>query len=72
MVSSEEPPAWHRSRACTGGPACVEIALLEDGGVLIRDSKIAQGPQLQFSGESWNEFMVGVHAGEFARAVPAI
>ena len=68
MASPDEPPAWHRSRACTGGPACVEIAPLSDGGMMMRDSKADDGPVLSFSSERWNEFVGAVHAGEFGSA----
>lgn len=40
------------------------------GGVLVRDSKDPDGPQLRFSAAEWADFTAGVRAGEFDVAVP--
>jgi hypothetical protein len=35
------------------------------GGVLVRDSKVPDGPVLEFSVAEWRVFLRGVWAGEF-------
>jgi hypothetical protein len=54
---------WRRSSLCANG-SCVEIAVV-DGHVAIRDSKVSDGPLLQFSTTAWNEFLGGARTGEF-------
>jgi hypothetical protein len=54
---------WRRSSLCANG-SCVEMAVV-DGLVAIRDTKVSDGPLLQFSTTSWNEFLGGARTGEF-------
>jgi hypothetical protein len=51
------------SRCHSGG--CVGVAALPDGGVALRDTKVADGPVLTFTAEEWDAFLGGVAAGEF-------
>lgn len=46
----------------TGG--CVAVAPASDG-VLVRSSRVADGPVLSFSREEWDAFVAGVRNGEF-------
>lgn len=46
---------------------CVEVALLPDGGVALRDSKDRDGQIHVYTAEEWDAFVKGVHAGEFDR-----
>jgi uncharacterized protein DUF397 len=54
---------WTRSSLC-GTNSCVEVAI--DGGrVAMRDSKVRQGPILQFDREMWKDFLAGARNGDF-------
>ncbi|WP_425570863.1 DUF397 domain-containing protein [Rugosimonospora acidiphila] len=53
---------WRRSRRCESG-SCVEVAMTEDG-VLMRDSKDAAGPVLQFDREEWAAFLGAIRQGD--------
>lgn len=46
---------------------CVEVALLPDGGVALRDSKDRDGQVHVYTAAEWDAFVKGVHAGEFTR-----
>lgn len=55
-------------KAGTGaGRDSVEIALLADGHVGMRDGKDPQGPVLVFTPGEWSAFTAGVQDGEFDR-----
>lgn len=45
----------------------VEVALLPDGGVALRDSKDRDGQIHVYTATEWHAFVKGVHAGEFDR-----
>lgn len=44
---------------------CVEVAVLDDGGRAVRDSKDPGGGVLSFTAGEWLAFTRGVRAGEF-------
>ncbi len=46
---------------------CVEVVVLPDGSVMVRDSKDPQGPSLHFTGAEWDAFLDGAMKGEFDR-----
>lgn len=51
---------------CNGASSCVEVKILDDGKVLLRDSKQAPyGPVLCFTAQEWESFVLGVCANEF-------
>jgi hypothetical protein len=54
---------WRRSSYCNS-TTCVEVAHDRDR-VLVRDSKIQNGPALEFSLPEWRAFLRGVFDGEF-------
>jgi hypothetical protein len=57
---------WRKSSYSGGnGGACVEVAVLPDGGWAVRDSKNPGGPKLAFAADEWRAFTAGVEAGEF-------
>lgn len=60
--------AWIKSRRSgpTGGN-CVEVALLADGEVAVRNSRHPDGPALVFTGPEWEAFLGGAADGEFSR-----
>jgi hypothetical protein len=57
---------WRKSSYSGGnGGACVEVAVLGDGGWAVRDSKDPGGPKLTFGADEWVAFTTAVKAGEF-------
>jgi len=56
--------AWITSSFCNNS-ACVQVALLPDGMVAIRDAKNTAGPAHVFDREEWAAFITGVKAGDF-------
>jgi hypothetical protein len=57
---------WRKSSfSGSNGGACVEVAVLRDGGLAVRDSKDPDGARLAFTVDEWAAFTVGVKAGEF-------
>lgn len=56
---------WHKSNTCAWSDACVEVAVLPDGTVGVRDSKDPEGPVLEFTGTEWSVFVAGVRSGQF-------
>jgi len=57
--------SWRRSSFC-GPSACVEVALLPDDEVMVRDGKDdGAGPVLVFTSAEWDAFLRGARAGEF-------
>jgi hypothetical protein len=55
---------WKSSKSANNG-ACVEVAILPEGGITVRDSKNATGPTLVFTPTEWDAFIGGVKDGEF-------
>ena len=55
---------WRKATASADG-ACVELALLPDGGIGVRDSKNPAGPVLKFTRTEWLAFRDGLEIGEF-------
>ncbi|MFE1594345.1 DUF397 domain-containing protein [Nocardia sp. NPDC058705] len=55
---------WLRAGSAEGS---VEVAMLADGYVALRDSKNPDGPVLIFTPGEWTAFTAGVHDGEFDR-----
>ncbi|MFD6398599.1 DUF397 domain-containing protein [Nocardia sp. NPDC060249] len=55
---------WLRAGSDGGS---VEVAMLADGYVALRDSKNPGGPVLIFTPSEWTAFTAGVHDGEFDR-----
>jgi hypothetical protein len=57
---------WRKSSySGSNGGACVEVAVLADGGWAVRDSKDPGGAKLAFAADEWLAFTAGVKAGEF-------
>ena len=61
MISTD---AYTKSTFSAGGH-CVEVCLLPDGTVGLRDSKDITKPPHVFTGAEWGAFLSGVRAGEF-------
>ncbi|HEY4005726.1 MAG TPA: DUF397 domain-containing protein [Pseudonocardia sp.] len=60
--------AWRKSSfssSNSGSDGCVEVAILPDGKVALRDSKDPSLCPHMFNSHEWGCFVAGVHAGEF-------
>ncbi|WP_433681621.1 DUF397 domain-containing protein [Nocardia sp. CA-119907] len=57
---------WRKAGDGTGKDS-VEVALLAEGHVALRDGKNPDGPVLVFTPGEWAAFTAGVHDGEFDR-----
>jgi Domain of unknown function (DUF397) len=67
-VSSECPgpiSGWLKSSFSFGNGECVELALLDDGAIGVRDSKDPHGAVLRFTRGELDAFARGIVAGEF-------
>ena len=49
----------------SGASGCVEVRLLEDGTVGLRDSKDRSKEPHLFTAQEWTAFLAGVRDGEF-------
>jgi hypothetical protein len=47
---------WFKSRYSSGNGACVECALLSDGGMAVRDTQDRDGVVLTISDDAWQKF----------------
>lgn len=56
---------WRPAQACAHGQ-CVEFRELPGGRIGLRDGKNPSNVVLRFSGSTWQEFLAGAKAGEFA------
>jgi Domain of unknown function (DUF397) len=56
---------WVKSSLSFANGDCVEVAVLPDGRIGVRDSKDTKGPVLRFTSSEWEAFIGGVHNGEF-------
>lgn len=57
---------WKKSTRSNGSGNCVEVAELQDGQRLVRDSKNPSGGILTFTPSEWRAFIEGAKDGEFA------
>jgi hypothetical protein len=56
---------WRKASFSAHAGECVEVALLPDGSIGLRDSKDPKGPILRFTRGEMDAFSRGVEAGEF-------
>ncbi len=57
---------WRRSSLSGQLGNCVEVAMLADGEVAVRNSRHPVGPALVFTPAEWTAFLGGVQRREFA------
>lgn len=57
--------AWRKSTVSNPTGNCVELAVLSDGDVVLRNSRFPDGPQLTYTQAEMAAFVRGVQAGEF-------
>lgn len=58
-------PDRFRKSSFSGGGGCVEVRLLPDGHIAVRDSKDLSLPANQYTSSAWTAFLAGIRAGEF-------
>lgn len=59
---------WSTSSFSGNSNCCVEVALLPDGGVAVRDTKDRTLASHRYGAASWRAFLAGVRGGEFDRS----
>ncbi|MFI7338426.1 DUF397 domain-containing protein [Streptomyces sp. NPDC050085] len=63
-MPAQQEPVWFKSSYSGGsGTECVEIAAVP-GSVLVRDSKVYDGPRLALPLQAWTEFLRGVRRSD--------
>lgn len=61
--SISEQDSW-RTATMSGGGNCVQVKL-KDGLIIIRNSRLADGPFLSYTQDEWVAFLDGAKKGEF-------
>ncbi|MGZ4432876.1 MAG: DUF397 domain-containing protein [Trebonia sp.] len=56
---------WQKSQLSNPNGACVEVALLPDGEIAVRNSRFPTGPALVYTRAEIAAFLAGAKAGEF-------
>jgi hypothetical protein len=56
-MTDEVIPVWRKASYSDGYGACVEIAVLPDGTIGVRDSKNPGGPKFVFTRSAWVAFL---------------
>lgn len=56
---------WRKARRSHGGYECIEVALLPDGSIGMRNSRDPNGAALVYTREEMSAFIAGAQAGEF-------
>ncbi|MEU4422345.1 DUF397 domain-containing protein [Actinoplanes sp. NPDC024001] len=58
---------WTRSSYCATG-SCVEVAMIDDDVIALRDGKNPALPALVFTRADWNDFLDDIAGGKLTRA----
>jgi hypothetical protein len=64
-AGSLEGARWRKSARSSAQGNCVELALLPEAGVAVRNSRDPEGPALVFTDAELEAFLGGVKDGEF-------
>jgi hypothetical protein len=65
MATTNRQQGWYKSSFSGSGNHCVEVRIMPDGEVAVRDSKDQAGPALMFTTAEWAAFLAGAQQGEF-------
>jgi len=65
MATSDRQQGWYKSSFSANGRNCVEVRIMPDGAVAVRDTKDQAGPALVFTQTEWAAFLAGAQQGEF-------
>ncbi|WP_338699099.1 DUF397 domain-containing protein [Streptomyces sp. Q6] len=57
--------SWTKSSYSTGNGACVEVKSPVLQAIAVRDSKVTEGPSIDFTPDTWNAFVHEVSTGSF-------
>lgn len=57
--------AWRKSRRSNPSGNCVELAVLSDGEVAVRNSRFPSGPALVYTRDEMTAFVQGAKDGDF-------
>jgi Domain of unknown function (DUF397) len=55
----------YRKSSFSGAGSCLEVILIDDDTIGVRDSKDLAKPPHLFTRKEWTEFLAGVKSGEF-------
>jgi hypothetical protein len=65
MATSDRQHGWYKSSFSVANGSCVEVRIMPDGAVAVRDTKDQAGPALMFTPAEWAAFLAGAQQGEF-------
>ncbi|MEV5611887.1 DUF397 domain-containing protein [Streptomyces sp. NPDC052225] len=57
--------SWTKSSYSTGNGACVEVKSPVVQAIAVRDSKVMEGPSIDFTPDTWNAFVHELSTGSF-------
>ncbi|MGC5341961.1 DUF397 domain-containing protein [Streptomyces sp. DT24] len=64
-ADSIEGVVWRKSARSNAAGNCVEVALLADGGIAVRNSRFPSGPALIYTRAEATAFILGAKDGDF-------
>ena len=56
---------WQKARRSVNNGACVEVAALVSGQILVRDSMDKEGLVMRYPERSWHAFVASIKKGRF-------